>query len=756
MTLNVMVVMVLAAVLVAPAISLAQRAQLPVADQDQWFSEVYAGHASGGEFREGHRLGAGVPGAMAFDHYGNAFVAAASFVYAITSDDQVHLLAGVPGIPGSADGPADRACLGGINGIAVAKDGTVYLSDVGNFVVKKLARDKAGAWAVTTIAGQAGVKGHKDGPTGRSLLQRPEGIAIDSRGNVYTMDQDWLVRILPSGQMTTLNPKGGTGKATASPTGPLESARFLRIMGSGPISCDEHDNLYIADKWNMVFWKADLKAGTITNLAGGPVRGTPGFGGRDAVRDGKAADARFHHGGGPSAAVYDRVTGRVYTVTADEHAVRAITPDGWVKTLGPWLNRRARHIGVGPLKETAYRGTIPFRGVDPQGRVYVSQGDVVYRFCRKPAYDKAATVQTPNPLLPFTWRRPQTAHAAAKVTLPSPPDDAKALSAGKTQMVCAGSMPRSLLVTVDTKDVAIPLDPTVASAGTKSLRVQRRLVAKEGEPPQYAIIATVSDGARPAAGPIEIAPSGCNPVVGFDGRLFVVAYEHRRSIYARRIAVDGTLLGAEPIKLGGQWEHRPAIAANGEIVVVTGARWPWPNPWGWNGPGAISIGRLTRDGRTPERFSVDYHQLADGGYAGLLDRAQWKGRPGWPAGAPGGFKATQNGYWPHLYSAVCWDGRTWVAAWVRAKMREMALADFDLFAGRVDPKTMMPVGEPVLVAGGPAEPGTQSKPTLTGLGAGRSLLVYKSVVADGQVRVMACLLAGGPVTGPERIEPRKP
>jgi hypothetical protein len=152
---------------------------------------------------------------------------------------------------------------------------------------------------------------------------------------------------------------------------------------------------------------------------------------------------------------------------------------------------------------------------------------------------------------------------------------------------------------------------------------------------------------------------------------------------------------------------------------------------------------------------VDYHRLADGGYAGLVDQSQWQGRPGWPAGIPGGFKATRNGYWPHLYSAVCWDGQTWVVAWVRAKMRGMALVDFDVFASRVDPKTMMPVGDTVLVAGGSDEPGTQSEPMLAGLGAGRALLVCKRVDADGRVRLAARILAGGPVTGPARIAPGK-
>jgi hypothetical protein len=137
----------------------------------------------------------------------------------------------------------------------------------------------------------------------------------------------------------------------------------------------------------------------------------------------------------------------------------------------------------------------------------------------------------------------------------------------------------------------------------------------------------------------------------------------------------------------------------------------------------------------------------------LLDRAQWKGRKGWPAGIPGGFKTTENGYWPHLYSTVCWDGRSWVAAWVRGRMSGMNLVDHDVFASRVDPETMMPIGEPVLVAGGDAEPGAQTVPALAAGTDGRSLLVYLCGQPDGTAQLRARVLSGGPERGVARVMP---
>jgi hypothetical protein len=282
--------------------------------------------------------------------------------------------------------------------------------------------------------------------------------------------------------------------------------------------------------------------------------------------------------------------------------------------------------------------------------------------------------------------------------------------------------------------------------------VDTELTGKAGEFAKNRVKAEwTGQGGKTAS--LEIAESGAAPVVTSDGSQFIVAYGTIDSVYARRVDADGRLLDDKGIKLGGQWEYAPAVATDGQVAVVTASRRPFWNPWGWNGPGAISIGRVTRDGKTPERFGVDFQQLADGGFAGLLDRAQWRGSKGWPAGAPGGFKDTQNGYWPGRHSAVCWDGKSWVVAWVRNKVH--GPTDSDIFACRVDAATMMPTGEPVLAAGGADEPGVQTQPALLSLGDGTSALFYLAVQTDGRIKLMARLLAGGAITGPARVEPPK-
>ncbi|MCK5849912.1 MAG: hypothetical protein KAH23_03275 [Kiritimatiellae bacterium] len=828
-------------VLMTRGAGMAQKNQIPLDDMDNWYAEVFAG-SQGGSFAQGPRRGSGSPGSMAFDKYGNTYVACGTFVYVITPDGRVSLLAGVPGTPGKADGPVSRACFGRIKGIAVGPDGFPYVADDPNSCIKKIHRHKNGPWMVTTVAGVAGRKGHKDGPALKALFKRLDCLTFGPDGAIYTMDQDWL-RKIDDGKVTTLNPQGGTGYFE----GALEKARFRRIMGAGAISTDPEGNIYISDKWGGVFRKADLKKGVTTAIAGGPARGQKGFG-RARLKDGEAMEeARFHSGGGPNGAIYDPVTGRIYTITADEHAIRAITPNGFVRTLGPWLKGR-KGVLEGPLRETAGFGTGALLGVDLQGRVYSARNGLIWRFYSKPPYQKGKKNEKgPNPLLVPSNPGLLSARMVARENLSMPPENVDVVAgsreiilngvgeyqvgavaaagadgyfvawqegysalgsqgvisflkigedgkigitkrvftdgtceaptityaagtkkyllawqerpAGESGYQVRGSIidgfgkpgPVLTLAGADGNNI----HPVVVSDGRNFLVVWRRLFDSPEKGPEYEIVARLIDGnGKSITGPVQIAKKAMRPTATFDGSLYVVAYSTGRSVMTRRLDAKGAIVG-DSVKMGGLWEHRPDAAANGKVVVVSASRRPNPNPWGWNGPGCIAVGRLTRDNKTPERFATDYHELADGGFAGLVDCAQWEGRKGWPAGIPGGFKKTANGYWPHLYSSVCWDGRAWVVAWVRGKLNYVSIYDHDIFALRIDPSTMMPTSEPALVAGGDVELGSKTAPVLASLGKGSSLLVYQAVQSDGRMLIAARILAGGPAAGPDRIEKKK-
>ncbi len=823
-------------VLTLTGTSVAQKNQIPLDDADKWHSEVYAGCLVG-SFAQGPRRGAGAPGSMAFDTHGNAYVACGTFVYVITPDGNVSLLAGVPGTPGTADGPASRACFGGIAGIAVGPDGFPYVSDTPNNCIKKIRRGDDGAWTVTTVAGVPGKKGHQDGPARTAMFKRLDCITFGYDGAIYVMDQDWLRRIKDN-QVTTLNPKGGTGYFE----GALEKAKFRRIMGAGAISADAAGSIYLGDRWSNVFRKVDLKKGETSIIAGGPARGQPGFDGRKKWRDGNALEeAAFCSGGGPCSTIYDPASGNVYTSTADEHPIRVITPDGNVRTLGPWKPTNKKPVYAGPAMQTAGAGG-PM-GVDPQGRVYYSPAEgLICRFYRDPLPAGAKQPEKgPNPLIPKESVL-RAAKSAGKARLAKPEVSKDYVRSGDELLLAAtGEYQASAAVAAGTNDYLVAwqegysglgtrsavafcrigrdgniqdmrvasapgtleapavahasksskyliacqhrpspdkgygisglvvdasgktgdpiplvpsdgnaLEPAVASDGENFFVAWRKLVDDKNYAPRYEIAGRLFDAAgKPVSEPVQLALRARRPTVTFDGDIYVVAYSTGNSVWTKRLDRKGALIG-ESVKMGGLWEHRPAAAGNGQVAVVTAARRPNPNPWGWNGPGCIAIGRLTRDGKTPERSSIDYGELVDGGFASVVDCPKWKGHKGWPAGRPGGFKKTESGYWPHLYSSVSWDGKAWLVVWVRGKLDFVSIYDHDIFALRVDPATMMNTSVPTLIAGGDDEPGSKSVPALASIGDGNSLMVYQAVQPDGRTLVAARLLAGGAPTGPPR------
>lgn len=83
-------------------------------------------------------------------------------------------------------GPATAALLQRPNDVAVAQDGTFYIADTDNHCVRRV--DTAGT--ITTFAGTCGVRGFAGdgGPARTARLDRPYGVALGSRGELYIAD----------------------------------------------------------------------------------------------------------------------------------------------------------------------------------------------------------------------------------------------------------------------------------------------------------------------------------------------------------------------------------------------------------------------------------------------------------------------------------------------------------------------------------------------------------------------------------------
>jgi len=105
----------------------------------------------------------------------------------------VTTVAGLAGHPGSADGTNSAARFNFTSGLyygcgpAVDSAGNVYVPDAGNNTIRKITPDGTN-WVVTTLAGQAGVAGSADGTGSAARFDSPQGVAVDSAGNLYVTE----------------------------------------------------------------------------------------------------------------------------------------------------------------------------------------------------------------------------------------------------------------------------------------------------------------------------------------------------------------------------------------------------------------------------------------------------------------------------------------------------------------------------------------------------------------------------------------
>jgi sugar lactone lactonase YvrE len=123
---------------------------------------------------------------VAVDSAGSVYVADTwnSTIRKVTPAGEVTTLAGLPGSIGSADGTGSDGRFNYPHDVAVDSTGNVYVADRDNYTIRKVTPTRV----VTTPAGLAGSYGTNNGTGSAARFYRPEGVALDSAGNVYVAD----------------------------------------------------------------------------------------------------------------------------------------------------------------------------------------------------------------------------------------------------------------------------------------------------------------------------------------------------------------------------------------------------------------------------------------------------------------------------------------------------------------------------------------------------------------------------------------
>jgi sugar lactone lactonase YvrE len=201
------------------------------------------------------------PRGVAVDASGNVYIADTSnrTIRKITPAGAVTTLAGAAGLSGNADGTGANARFNDLAGLAIDAGGNLFAVDSFSHVVRKITP----AGVVTTLAGQAGSFGTANGTGSIARFNSPFGIAADASGNLYVADtvNETIRRITPDGTVSVF--AGSTLGGNLDGTG--ASARFFRPQG---IALDSAGNVYIADTFNHSIRKLSPAAVSST-LAGG-------------------------------------------------------------------------------------------------------------------------------------------------------------------------------------------------------------------------------------------------------------------------------------------------------------------------------------------------------------------------------------------------------------------------------------------------------------------------------------------------------
>ena len=213
------------------------------------------------------------PAALTFDSSGNMYIADSSNsrIRKVTTDGTISTFAGTGDF--GYFGDTNTATKAGLNrpyGVIFDAAGNMYIADAYNDAIRKVA---ASSGIVSTFAGTGveGLGGDGGGANG-ALLDTPTALVMDAAGNLYIADtnNNRIRKVGTDGNINTFAGNGGAG--SSGDGGPATSAELDHPEG---LVLDSQGNLYVADSASHRVRKISPD-GTITTIAG---NGTGGFGG---------------------------------------------------------------------------------------------------------------------------------------------------------------------------------------------------------------------------------------------------------------------------------------------------------------------------------------------------------------------------------------------------------------------------------------------------------------------------------------------
>ena len=215
------------------------------------------------------------------------------------------LVAGAPGQSGFADGDGDQARFNGAVGVAINKDGVIFVADTYNDSVRVIENGR-----VRTIAG-GGEPGFRDGRGAEARFDTPCGIAVGMDGSLLIADtgNHKIRRVTLDGEVTTIAGSGDYDERDGS----LAESAFAEPTG---IASRRDGMIFVTCAGRSSVRMIDLKNQAVTTVAGG---GYP-----SGLADGAVMNAKLNR---PSSLAFAPNDALVLADT-NNGLIRALIPEG--------------------------------------------------------------------------------------------------------------------------------------------------------------------------------------------------------------------------------------------------------------------------------------------------------------------------------------------------------------------------------------------------------------------------------------------
>jgi len=281
------------------------------------------------------------PQGIATDSSGNVYIADTgdNLVREVTTDGTIQTIAGngYPGYNGE-DGPSVQSELHSPGDVTLDSSGNIWIADSANQYIREIV---ASTGYIHHMVGNNGTPNAGPGTEGYAgdggsaqlaTLYIPVGVALDSTGNLYIVEQgDSRIREV-NNQTTTVTFPGTTLKAEA---GWIETIVGTNIVGFNAsnttanetplndpigIALDPSGNLFIADSLNLRLRK--VSKNSISTVAG---NGNLSYGGDGGAASGAQMNA-------PQGVALDP-SGNLYIADTGNNVIRKVSANGTIQTV---------------------------------------------------------------------------------------------------------------------------------------------------------------------------------------------------------------------------------------------------------------------------------------------------------------------------------------------------------------------------------------------------------------------------------------